>query len=95
MYGNGLTQEAALTLAQVHNETNQLQRATSFSEVVATCRRLLFSQFGPDLSDTADGPMPEVPRYNAQDYRQFKSTCLSILVNTQTVSLMYKMSPNF
>ena len=91
MYGNGLTQEAALTLAQVHNETNQLQRATSFSEVAATCRRLLFSHFGPDLNDAdEDSPMPDIPRYNTQDYRHFKSTCLSILVNTQTVSSMCK-----
>ena len=86
VYGCGLTQAAALTLAQRHNETNQLQRATSFSEIAGTCRRLIFSEFGDELDDTMDGSMPDVPRYNSQNYRDFKSKCLSILVNTQTVS---------
>ena len=48
VYGRGLTHSKALTLAQRHNKTNQLQR-TSFSEIVGTCRRLIFSEFAPDI----------------------------------------------
>ena len=88
MYGQGLSQAAALSSAQLHNETNQLQRATSFSEISGTCRRLLFNEFGPDLDDGPGCPMPDVPRYNTHGYREFKAKCLSILVSTQTVSLM-------
>ena len=87
VYGRGLSQAAALSLAQRHNEANQLQRATTFSEIANTCRRLLFSEFGPELTDAPDGCMPEVPRYNSQNYRDFKTKCLSILVNTHTVSV--------
>ena len=86
VYGCGLTQAAALTLAKRHNETNQLQRATSFSEIAGTCRRLIFSEFGDKLDDTMDGSMLDNSRYNSQNYRDFKSKYLSILVNTQTVS---------
>lgn len=87
VYGCGLNQAAALSLAQRHNEANQLQRATTFSEIASTCRRLVFSEFGPELNDAPDGCMPEVPRYNSQNYREFKTKCLSILVNTHTVSV--------
>ena len=88
VYGRSLTHSKALTLAQRHNETNQLQRATSFSEIAGTCRRPIFSEFVPDMNDNPDGTgqMPVVPRYNSQPYREFKKKCLSILVNTQNVS---------
>ena len=88
VYGAGLSQASALTLAQQHNEANQVQRVTSFSEIAGTCRRLLFTEFAPNLEDEADGCMPEVPRYNTHAYREFKSKCLSIIVNTQIVSVV-------
>lgn len=89
VYGHGLSQAAALTLAQRHNETNQLQRATTFSEITGMCRRLIFSEFGEGQQDCVDGSMPIIPRYNTQSYRDFKAKCLSILVNTLTVRHSY------
>ena len=86
VYGKGLSHAEALTLAQRHNEANQVQRATSFAEIAATCRRLIFAEFGNELHDDPEGVMPDIPRYNAQNYRDFKTKCLSILVSTQTVS---------
>ena len=81
-----MSQTAALNLAQKHNEANQVQRATSFAEIAGTFRRLLFIEFSNGLdSDDDGGVMPEVPRYNTQAYRDFKTKCVSILVNTQTV----------
>ena len=87
VYGSGISIPAALTLAQQHNECNQLQRATTFSEIAGTCRRLLFNKFGPDLDDCPDCKLPNIPRYNSKPYRDFKKECISIIVNTQTVSI--------
>ena len=85
MYGCGLGQSAALLLARQHNEYNQVQRSTSFGEIAANCRRLLFAQFAPEISDTVHGDMPDLPRYNSQQYREFKAECMTLLVSTQIV----------
>ncbi len=84
VYGNGLSRAAKLVLARQHNEYNQIQRLTSFPEMAACCRRLMFAHFAPSESD--DGTYaPEVPRYNTQDYRNFKQECLTFLVSSQAV----------
>ena len=84
VYGKGLTRAALLVLARQHNEINQVQRVTSFPEVAACCRRLLFSHFAEGASD--DGVTnPSLPRYNTQAYRAFKQECMTFLLSSQTV----------
>lgn len=85
MYGCGLSQQAALMLARQHNEYNQVQRSTSFGEIAASCRRLLFTHFAPEAVDDVHADMPEIPRYNSQQYREFKADCMALLVSTQIV----------
>lgn len=86
IYGHGLARQAALVLARHHNEYNLIQRSTSFAEVSACCRRLLYSHFASE-GVTDDGEMePTVPRYNSTRYRVFKQECLTFMLSTQTVS---------
>ena len=74
-----------LILARQHNEINQIQRATTFSEVSASCQRLLFAHFSED-GRTDDGKyMPEVPLYNTQKYREFKQECVGFICSSQVV----------
>jgi hypothetical protein len=71
VYGQGLPRTSALVLAQQHNEFNLIQRSTSFSEIAACCRRLLFSHFAGEALD--DGiTEPVVPRYNTAKYRRLR-----------------------
>ena len=87
VYGKGLTRPAALVLAKQHNEFNKIQRSTSFPEVAACCRRLLFSHFAAGAED--DGVAhPAIPHYNSQLYRTFKQECLTFLVSSQTVIIV-------
>ena len=86
MYGKGLQRSATLALARQHNEYNQIQRVTTFPEIAASCRRLLFEQFGCGEVDDVDANMPNIPRYNSTIYREFKQECLAFLVSTQIVS---------
>lgn len=92
VYGQGLPRPATLVLARQHNEFNSIQRTTSFPELAACCRRLLFSHFavgeGPDDGTTE----LLVPRYNTARYREFKQECLTFLLSTQTVSIHREMS---
>ena len=84
VYGNGLSRAGKLVLARQHNEFNQIQRTTSFPEMAACYRRLLFAHFSSDSTDD-DTFQPDVPRYNTQDYR-FKLECLTYLVSSQVVN---------
>ena len=86
VYGCGISRSGILRLANQHNEVNRVQRATSLSEVAASCRRLMFVHFGEGMDD--DGTqMPQIPRYNSQPYIKWKSECLSYLSSPTTVSL--------
>ena len=85
VYGSGLTDQAAIVLAKQHNEFNAIQRSTSFPEVAACCRRIMFSHFAPE-GVTDDGcTNPTVPYYNSKDYRAFKQECLTNLLSSRMV----------
>ncbi len=84
IYGTGLSRNAILRLANQHNEVNKVQRMTSFAEVASSCRRLLFIHFGEGTED--DGKqMPQIPRYNSQKYRDWKTECMTYLSSPTTV----------
>lgn len=87
VYDKLLTRAAALDLARQHNEYNSIQRTTTFPEVAACCRMLLFSHFATK-GETDDGITDLiVPRYNKTAYRVFKQECLTFLLSTQTVRI--------
>lgn len=90
VYSSGLTRTAALVLARQHNEINQIQRTTSFPEVAASCRRLLFSHFAePGTTDNIDTDLT-IPRYNSLQYRRFKHECLmTFQFNSQMVCTVH------
>jgi prephenate dehydratase len=69
VYGNGLSRSATLVLAKQHNEYNQIQRITSFPEVAACCRRLLFSHFADEEAVDDGSTTLIIPRYNSQQYQ--------------------------
>lgn len=84
IYGTGLSRNAILRLANQHNEVNKVQQMTSFAEVAASCRWLLFVHFSEGMED--DGKqMPTIPRYNSQKYRDWKTACLTYLSSPTTV----------
>ena len=85
LYGNGLSTSAILLLPRQHNEYNQIQRVTTFPEVAAYCRCLLFSHFGADIVDDENASL-EIPRYNSQLYRDYKLDCVTFVTNSQVVS---------
>ena len=85
IYGAGMTRGTILRLANQHNEVQKVQRATAFSEVTATCRRLMYIHFGEGMED--DGSQcPQIPRYNSQKYRDWKTECMTYLSSPTTVS---------
>ena len=84
--GMGLGRSATLVLAKQHNEFNQIQRITSFPEVAACCRRLVFSHFAEPESVDDGTTNPIIPRYNSQPYISFKQECVTYLLSSQTVS---------
>ena len=53
IYGKGMKCPAALVLARQHNEFNSIQRCTSFPEMAACYRMLLFSHFCGEGDDDA------------------------------------------
>lgn len=92
VYDKELTRSAALDLARQHNEYNSIHRTTSFPEVAACCRRLLFSHFAGDgVSDDGSTDL-DVPRYNKTAYRVFKQECLTFLMSSQTVCMYVCMT---
>lgn len=95
VYGNGLSRSATLMLAKQHNELNQIQRITTFTEVAACCRRLVFSHFAETGAVDDGTTTPTIPRYNSQPYISFKQECVTYLLSSQTVSYIigYVLSP--
>ena len=87
VYDSALSRKESLILARQHNEVNQIQRSTTFPEVAAACRRLMFVHFAEQEDDGKY--MPEVPRYNSQKYRDWKQECLDFLVSTQLVCFVF------
>ena len=85
VYGNGLSRLATLILARRHNEINQVQRVTTFPEIAASCRRLLFVHFATS-GNHDPSYMPDVPWYNSKPYIDFKQECLQYLVSSRVVS---------
>lgn len=91
VYGNALSASSVLLLARQHNDYNQIQRVSSFPEVAACCRRLLFSHFGTNVMDDENVSL-EVPRYNSQPYRDYKKECVPFITNSQIVSSLRSLS---
>ena len=88
IYGAELSRNAILRLANQQNEINKIQRATTLAEVAATCRRLMFAHFtSGDLLDDGEN-MPNIPRYNTQKYREWKTECVSYLSSPTMVSVI-------
>ena len=85
VYGNGMSRLSLLVLARQHNDINQIQRATTFPEVAASCRRLLYAHFSKEDGADDGKYMPEVPRYNAQKYRDFKQECVGFICSSRVV----------
>ena len=85
VYGNALSLSSMLFLARQHNDYNQIQRVTSFPEVAACCRRLLFAHFGENLVEE-ESVCLDIPRYNSQPYREYKEECVSFIASSQIVS---------
>lgn len=86
VYGADMSRQALLTLARQHND--HIQRETTFPEIAASCRRLLFIHFGDEDKSDNGNYMPTIPRYNAEKYKNFKQECLSYLMSPQLVSLL-------
>ena len=82
VYGKGLSKENILLLAQHHNNLNQIQRVTTFSEAASICRNLLFAVDG----QVDDGEYcPDTPRYNSKPYRDWKADCMLYTVTPRMV----------
>lgn len=84
VYADGLPRHAVLVLASQHNEFNLIQRTTTFPEIAACCRQLLFSLFAEGMEDDGTNN-PMVPYYNSTQYKLYKHECLSFLVSSQVV----------
>ena len=84
VYGNDLSFEAKLYLAEQHNEFNQIQRETTFPEVAALCRKIAFHQFWQWEPET-DSEI-EYPYTSTADYKKFKEECETILTGGNVVS---------
>ena len=87
VYGQGLSTEAILTIAQQHNLYNQIQRTTTFPEIAAACRRVLFQHFSEEGKYDDGQYDPPVPRYNTQKYRDWKKACMRLCITPQVVSV--------
>lgn len=85
IYGHGLARPLVLMLARQHNDFNGIQRFTTFSEVAASCRRLIFLHFGSGEDD--GNYMPTIPYYNSDAYKKFKQECITYLSSPRLVSL--------
>ncbi len=89
VYGSGLSREQILVLAQQHNRFNQVQRSTTFPEIAAACRRLMFLHFAEEDRHDDGQYNPPVPRYNTQKYRSWKLECLHFCVTPKVVSILF------
>ena len=87
VYGQGLSTEAILTIAQQHNQYNQIQRSTTFPEIAAACRRLAFLHFAEEGNHDDGEYDPPVPRYNTQKYREWKKDCMQLCITPQVVGV--------
>ena len=87
VYGSSLSRKSLLVLARQHNDYNEIQRETTFSEVAASCRRLLFLHFAEDTEEDDGRYMPVIPRYNSTKYKEFKQECLFYLHSPRLVSV--------
>lgn len=87
VYGSSLSRKLLLLLARQHNDYNEIQRETTFTEVAASCRRLLFLHFAKEGMEDDGHYMPVIPRYNHNDYKQYKRECLYYLLSPQLVSV--------
>ena len=65
VYSSDLGKKATLVLARQHNEFNQIQRCTTFPELAASCRRLMFAHFALEGKEDDGMYMPTIPRYNS------------------------------
>lgn len=86
-----MTRKSLLVLARYHNDINEIQRVTTFSEIAASCRRLLFLHFGDEEDD--GNYKPNIPRYNSKKYKEFKGECLAYLHSPRLVSETYFVDP--
>lgn len=92
VYGASLPRKTLLMLARQHNDINEIQRETTFAEVAASCRRLLFLHFG-DKNLIDDGEyMPSIPRYNTQKYKEYKQECVAYLHSPKLVCRIYSLN---
>ena len=87
VYGQGLSTEAILKIAQQHNLYNQIQRMTTFREIAAACRRVLFQHFSEEGKCDDREYDPPVPCYNTQKYRDWKKACMRLCITPQVVSV--------
>ena len=78
VYGEGMSRLSLL--ARQHNEINQIQRATTFPEVAASCRRLIYAHFATNDGVDDGEYMPEVPRYGKlKGQKTHSMTAINIL----------------
>jgi hypothetical protein len=87
VYSTSLSRKCLLVLARQHNDYNEIQRETTFAEVSASCRRLLFLHFAEESEEDNGRYMPVIPRYNTNRYKEFKQECLYYLHSPRLVSL--------
>ena len=64
VYASDLSTAAQVVLARQHNEINQIQRVTTFSELAACCRRFAFQHLPHWMS------FPRVSRKNTSSSKQ-------------------------
>ena len=83
VYASDLSTAAQVVLARQHNEINQIQCVTTISELASCCRRFAFQDFGS---------LDVVPKGQSKEYKQFKTSCVTYLKSTKTVSVMSKNS---
>ena len=74
-----MSRSAMLTLARQHNDVNQVQRITTFPELAACCRRLLYSHFAEDAKDDEEY-FPNIPQFKSLS--SIQGDCLTLLVNS-------------
>ena len=75
MYESGFSHSALLILAKQHNEFNQIQCTTSFPEIAACYRWLLFSHFAWDVEGDGGVNMPDILCYNMHTRNSSNNVC--------------------
>ena len=86
IYGSELSEAAKVYLANEHNEANQIQRTSNFSEIASVCRKFAVAHF---TENAVDSPQLEikVPYFNTQEYKDFKRDCQTLLIGNKAVSI--------